>query len=149
MMKRGKKELLCMLCICTVCVLGGCGNREDQSSNPQSETITDREEETQNQSGKNANEDLLVPETGNERDRTDPEENMVEPGTVGSTEERNGENGERMENGAVNDVTDNGTGVGGAAKDIVDGVGDAGKDLIDGVEDAGDALVGEAPDTAG
>lgn len=49
----------------------------------------------------------------------------------------------------VNDATDNGTGVGGAAKDIVDGVGDAGKDLIDGVEDAGDALVGEEPaDTA-
>ena len=35
------------------------------------------------------------------------------------------------------------TGVGGAAKDIVDGVGDAGKDIIDGVEDAGDALTGE------
>ena len=46
----------------------------------------------------------------------------------------------------VNDATDRsdaGTGVGGAAKDIVDGVGDAGKDIIDGVEDAGDALTGE------
>ena len=46
----------------------------------------------------------------------------------------------------VNDATDRSdadTGVGGAAKDIVDGVGDAGKDIIDGVEDAGDALTGE------
>ena len=40
-------------------------------------------------------------------------------------------------------TSDADTGVGGAAKDIVDGVGDAGKDIIDGVEDAGDALTGE------
>lgn len=153
---RWKKEMLCVLCVCAVFALGGCGNRNDQKSNPQSETITDKDGRVQSEMGNNAGDNTLVPEDGVGGDVTDGMEND------GNTAAPNGDNADGRTDGNangtvndatddsnVNDVTDNGTDVGGAAKDIVDGVGDAGKDIIDGVEDAGDALTGEEPaDTA-
>ena len=88
----------------------------------------------------------------NRVDSTEPENTAAPNGdnASGLTDgNANGNVNDITDDSNVNDATDNGTGVGGAAKDIVDGVGDAGKDLIDGVEDAGDALAGEEPaDTA-
>ena len=159
-MMRWKKEVLCVLCVCAACALSGCGNRNDQKSNPQSETITGRNSEAQSVMDNNAGDNALVPEDGagvggtmeNRGDNTEPGNTAAPDGdnasglTDGNT---NGTVNDITDDSNVNDATDNGTGVGGAAKDIVDGVGDAGKDLIDGVEDAGDALTGEAPaDTA-
>ena len=161
-MMRWKKEVLCVLCVCAACALSCCGNRNDQKSNPQSETITGRNGEAQSEMGNNAGDNTPVPEDGagdgvggtveNRRDSTEPENTATPNGdnASGLTDgNANGNVNDITDDSNVNDATDNGTGVGGAAKDIVDGVGDAGKDLIDGVEDAGDALVGEEPaDTA-
>lgn len=161
-MMRWKKEVLCVLCICAFFALGGCGNRNDQKSNPQSETITDKNGEVQSEMGNGTGDNTLIPENGAGGDVTDGMENGENTADPGNAAAPNGDNvGGRTDGNAngtvndvtddsnVNDVTDNGTGVGGAAKDIVDGVGDAGKDIIDGVEDAGDALVGDEPaDTA-
>lgn len=116
----------------------------------------------QSEMGNNAGDNTPVPEDGagdgvggtveNRGDSTEPENTAAPNGdnASGLTDgNANGKVNDITDDSNVNDATDNGTGVGGAAKDIVDGVGDAGKDLIDGVEDAGDALVGEEPaDTA-
>lgn len=153
-MMRWKKEVLCVLCICAFFALGGCGNGNDQKTNPQSETITDKNGEVQSEMGNNTGDNTLIPEDGAGGDVTDGMENgenTADPGNTAAPNSgnANGTVNDATDDGNVNDVTDNGTGVGGAAKDIVDGVGDAGKDLIDGVEDAGDALTGEDPaDTA-
>lgn len=157
-MMRWKKEVLCVLCVCAACALSGCGNRNDQKSNPQSETVTGRNGEVQSEMDYNAGDNTLVSEDGvggaveNRGNNTEPGNTAVPDGDNGDGMTDGNENGtvnDSTDDSNVNDATDNGTGVGGAAKDIVDGVGDAGKDLIDGVEDAGDALVGEEPaDTA-
>lgn len=160
-MMRWKKEVLCMLCLCAVCALSGCGSRNDQKSNPQSETITGKNGEVQSEMNNNAGGNTLVPNDGADGNVTDGMENRSDTADPGNTvvpdednadgiaDDTNGTANDVTDNGNVNEVTDNGTGVGGAAKDIVDGVGDAGKDIIDGVEDAGDTLVGEEPaDTA-
>ena len=155
MRKHWKKELLCLLCVCAICVLGGCGNRTTETKNPQSETITGQTDELQ--SG-NAGTKVVTPDDKKDDNRTESEDRAKDPEDLKGTkdpedtdvredsaadrveETGDGHADDIAEDGRVNDVTDNGTGIGGAAKDLVDGVGDAGKELIDGVEDAGDAL---------
>ena len=101
-MMRWKKELLCVLCVCAACALSGCGNRNDQKSNPQSETITGRNGEAQSEMGNNAGDNTPVPEDGagdgvggtveNRGDSTEPE-NTAAP---------NGDNASGLTDGNAN-----------------------------------------------
>lgn len=140
-MKHWKKEMLCVICVCAVVFLGGCGSKEEMT-NQETERLA--EQTDKNYAGNNP--DIVNPENGTAGNQLIPETNRDEI--------RN--DAEKKQDGAVNDVTDPENGIGGAAEDLVDGIGDAGKDLVDGVgnagkdlidgaENVGDALTGEKP----
>ena len=95
-MKRWKKYVFCVICACCVGLLAGCGNKNDGVT--QNGKATEAMPETKENRKETPNAEI------NDKRATEPEETTVNDAT---------------------DRSDADTGVGGAAKDIVDGVGDA------------------------
>ena len=113
-MKRWKKYVLCVMCVCCFGLLTGCGNRNDSGSN-ESNRGTERNGTTIVTEQENA--------AGSERGNAATEDDLV--------------------NNATDQNTDSiGGSIGDAADDLIDGAGEAGKDVIDGMENASDALTG-------
>lgn len=146
-MKRWKVYALCAACVCCMGVLTACGNRDNgTATEKEAETAAGETEQiTENTAG-----------TGNTANNNDTAGDLAGGTAVTDEGITDGGMADGNDGGSVNDVTDSdtgngnatdGTGIGGAAEDIVDGVGEAGKDLVDGVENAGDALSGNG--TAG
>lgn len=129
-MKRWRKYVVCLTCICCLGLLTGCGN----------DTVTETEQMTE------------------KKDESDNVNHVTEPGTdtdrFTEEEQTNALTDDRADqlNGDVTDDTTDGSNaaenIGDAGADIVDGVGDAGKDVIDGVENAADSLTGNTDDQA-
>lgn len=125
-MKRWRKYVVCLTCICCLGLLTGCGN----------DTVTESEQMTE------------------KKDESDNVNHVTEPGTdtgqFNEEEQTNALTGDRADqlNGDVTDGSNAAENIGDAGADIVDGVGDAGKDVIDGVENAADSLTGNTDDQA-
>lgn len=125
-MKRWRKYVLCLTCICCLGLLTGCGNDAATETEQTAETddtsdhvndVTEGDQTTEN--GYEEQTNAMVDENGNIID------------------------GELAGEGAAGLDS-----IGDAGADIVDGVGDAGKDVIDGVENAADSLTGNEDQTA-
>ena len=115
-MKRWKKYVFCVICACCVGLLAGCGNKNDGVT--QNGKATEAMPETKENRKETPKAEI------NDKRATEPEETTVNDAT---------------------DRSDTDTGVGGAAKDIVDGVGDAVFHLLGEGNDLGAALGGLLP----
>lgn len=127
-MKRWRKYVVCLTCICCLGLLTGCGN--DMVT--ETEQMTEKKDDPDNVNH--------VTEPGTDTDRFTEEEQ-----TNTLTDDR----ADQLNGDVTDDTTDDSNAaenIGDAGADIVDGVGDAGKDVIDGVENAADSLTGNIDD---
>lgn len=128
-MKRWRKYVVCLTCICCLGLLTGCGN----------DAVTDNEQtEKMNNASDNVN-DVTDPDTDSGRETEKKNEDQ--------TNAMVDENGNIIDGGLEGEGAAGLDSIGDAGADIVDGVGDAGKDVIDGVEDAADSLTGNGGQT--
>lgn len=129
-MKRLKKYVLCLMCLCCLGILTGCGNNAQNDN-----TVTD-------EAGRADKNDGIVNSATDQSGLSGDESDAVEEdGTNGSADTEKG----RMD--GADDAGENLVdGVGDAGRDLVDGAGDAGEALIDGAEDLGEGVIDGAED---
>lgn len=129
-MKRLKKYVLCLMCLCCLGILTGCGNNAQNDN-----TVTD-------EAGRADKNDGIVNSATDQSGLSGDESDAVEEdGSNGSADTEKG----RMD--GADDAGENLVdGAGDAGEALIDGAEDLGEGVIDGAEDIGDALTGNETD---